>query len=86
MLVWSALKLATAARGTDWTAVIGILGFSLGLFIAVPIYLQRLLHTTSSNTFEIGLQSDLQTLGGNRLNRQVQCLDLVSGCYEALYR
>jgi hypothetical protein len=40
----------------------------------------------NANPFADQLQADLQRLGGNSLQNRVQCLDMVTGCYSALYR
>ena len=39
-----------------------------------------------ANPFDDQLQADLQRLGGSSLQNRVQCLDIVAGCYGALYR
>lgn len=38
------------------------------------------------DAFDTMLQADLQQLGGQRLDGQVQCLDMAAGCLNVLYR
>jgi hypothetical protein len=55
--------------------------------VVLPPKVRELYHGRHlANPFEDQLQADLQRLGGNSLQNRVQCLDMVTGCYGALYR
>jgi hypothetical protein len=72
-------------NGGTWRwAGIGIIAVTIGF--VVPIYMWNL-HTVPKNSdFTLSLEDDLQKLGGaTRLQDQVQCFDLTTGCLNALY-
>jgi hypothetical protein len=75
-----------AMRSRKWTRWVGIAGIAVGMLIAIPTYFQRLSgFNPIKDDYTVTLQSDLTRLGGARLNHQVQCMDLVDGCFAALY-
>ncbi len=87
-LLWAALELTLALRETEtgkWTRPIGIAGIAAGLFIVLPIYLHHIWTIVPQNGFTVALESDLTQMGGKQLDRQVECLDIVYGCFDALY-
>jgi hypothetical protein len=86
VLLWASLELMLAMRSRKWTRWVGIAGIAVGILIAIPTYFQRLSgFNPIRDDYTVTLQSDLTRLGGARLNHQVQCLDLVDGCFAALY-
>jgi hypothetical protein len=95
VLLWVGWQLAEAMRrerqASRWAAVAGV----AVLFLAVVPYYVRLAlrsprdaQTLSPMSFQ--LQADLTHMGGQRggqaLDRQVLCLDVIDGCFDALYR
>ena len=57
------------------------------VLVVLPPRVNRLRHERhNANPLADQLQVDLQRLGGSSLQNRVQCLDMVSGCYRALYR
>ena len=83
-LLWMALVLALAMRATGCRRWAGVLGLTAGLVVGVPLYLYHAAHLHADTDF-VPLQNDLATIGASRLQRQVQCMDMVQGCYTALY-
>ena len=71
-----------------------IAGIALLLLVAAPFYVHRIYDYPRSipppQNLALALERDLNQLGGNTpqntLQNQVQCLDLVNGCLNALYR
>ncbi len=70
-------------------ALLEISGLLLLFLVAVPFYVHRIeVYPTivpQPQTIGYSLERDLTSLGGDRLQNQVQCLDLVNGCLTALY-
>jgi hypothetical protein len=86
LLLWTSLELMLAMRSRKWTRWVGIAGIAVGILVAIPTYFRRLSgFNPIRDDYTVTLQSDLTRLGGARLNHQVQCLDLVDGCFAALY-
>lgn len=84
VLLWMSIELALAMREAGWRRWIGAAGFATGLLVGAPLYLHHVAEFRASSDFE-PLQKDLVSLGTDRLQHQVQCLDVVQGCYAALY-
>jgi hypothetical protein len=84
ILLWMATELTLAMRTAGWRRWLGITGLSFGLLLGVPLYLYHVDHFRTDSDF-LSLQNDLATMGANQLQRQVQCMDMVQGCYTALY-
>jgi Dolichyl-phosphate-mannose-protein mannosyltransferase len=86
LLLWTSLELMLAMRSRRWTRWVGIAGIAVGILVAIPTYFRRLSGLNPvRDDYTVTLQSDLTRLGGARLNHQVQCLDLIDGCFAALY-
>lgn len=87
VLLWAATELMLAQRSAKWTKLvaIGVAGMAAGIFIAVPTYVRRLQAFPKTSQYTVSLESDLRQMGGDRLNRRVQCLDMLDGCFTALY-
>jgi hypothetical protein len=91
VLLWVGWELSEAMHRENlrsrWTAVAGV----VLLYLVVAPYYLRLMHISPPVTDDVyplpfKLQSDLAQLGGDTLQRQVLCLDMVNGCFDALYR
>jgi hypothetical protein len=85
MLLWIALELTQAMRNSGWVKAVAIAGISVGSLVLVPIYTRLVLQVHPVNLFTPALENDLSRLGADQLQHKVQCLDLVDGCYNALY-
>jgi hypothetical protein len=85
LLLWVALELTLAMRKQGWVRGVGFAGMAMGTLVIVPTYLHRVLLVHPSNSYTESLESDLTRLGGDQLQRKVQCLDMVDGCLNALY-
>jgi hypothetical protein len=85
-LLWIAIELMLAIRRKGSAKIIGVAGMLLGVVIMAPLYMHRLLLIHPVNQYAQTLEDDLTRLGGERLQGQVQCLDMVDGCFSALYR
>jgi hypothetical protein len=85
MLLWIALELTQAMRKSGWIKAVAIAGMSVGSLALVPIYTRLVLQVHPVNLFTAALENDLSRIGTDQLQHRVQCLDLVDGCYNALY-
>jgi hypothetical protein len=85
MLLWIALELTQAMRKSGWVKAVAIAGISVGSLVLVPIYTRLVLQVHPVNLFTPALEADLSRIGTDQLQNRVQCLDLVDGCYNALY-
>ncbi|WP_157178428.1 glycosyltransferase family 39 protein [Terriglobus roseus] len=85
--LWLGIELALAMRKPQpWLRAVGAAGIALGTLVGVPYYLARVHRIPVNNRFTPALVADLKQLGGDRLQHKVQCVDMVDGCYNALYR
>lgn len=70
--------------------ILEIVGVCLLFLVAAPFYVRRIYEYPRTipppQNLAFALQRDLADLGGPSLQNQVQCLDLVNGCLNALYR
>jgi hypothetical protein len=84
-LLWIALELTEAMRRSGWVKHVAIAGICVGSIVLVPAYTRLVLEVHPLNYFAPALEKDLSRLGTDNLQNKVQCLDLVDGCYNALY-
>jgi hypothetical protein len=84
-LLWIALELTQAMQKSGWLKAVAVAGISIGSLVLVPIYTRLVLQVHPVNLFTTTLENDLSHLGTDQLQNKVQCLDLVDGCYNALY-
>jgi len=84
-LLWFAIELSLAARRRGISRTLGITGLAIGIFGLSPLFAERSRTVFYSNIFTETLEADLQRIGVDRLQRNVQCLDMVDGCMNALY-
>jgi hypothetical protein len=86
-LLWVGMEFCIAMKGKGVRKAYGAACLAAAVLLILPSGVNRLRHARhDSNPFADQLQTDLLRLGGNDLQGQVQCLDLVTGCYSALYR
>lgn len=86
-LLWFAIECSIAMHRKGWPCTWGVFGMAVAVLIVLPPRVNQLRHERhNSNPFADQLQVDLQRLGGSSLQNRVQCLDMVTGCYSALYR
>lgn len=84
-LLWMAIESTLAMRTAGWKRWTGVAGLTAGVLLGAPTYLRHIHDLHADSDFTISLQSDLAHMGVSQLQRQVQCMDLVQGCYTALY-
>jgi hypothetical protein len=85
ILLYMAVELSLAMRKQGWVRAVGFAGMAMGALVMVPTYTQRVMLVEPYNGYTESLESDLTRLGGDQLQRKVQCFDLVDGCLNALY-
>jgi hypothetical protein len=85
LLLWICIQLMSPDRSQKRAAWVGVTGVLVGLLVTIPIYCYRIAHITPPNRFVVSLESDLNQMGGNQLSGRIQCMDVVWGCYVALY-
>ena len=87
MLLWFAIESAIAIKAKGWRRSSGVLALAVMILAVLPPRVNRLRHERhNANPLADQLESDLLRLGGSSLQNRVQCLDMVTGCYRALYR
>ncbi len=86
VFLWIGLEFVRAVQKKGWVRVFGATGILLGVLYVVPVYALRLNAKPSTIDLPDTLERDLTSLGVAKLQNQVQCMDLVSGCLNALYR
>lgn len=87
VLLWFGLECAISIKAEGWLRNLGVLGIAVAVLVVLPLKVRELRHArTYGDPFTQQLQADLQRLGGSSLQDHVQCLDVVTGCYGALYR
>jgi hypothetical protein len=84
-LLWFSIEFGMALRRTRTAQVLGALGFAIGILVLVPLFAYRTRTVFFSNIFTETLEADLRAIGPLRLQHEVQCLDMVDGCMNALY-
>jgi hypothetical protein len=84
VLLWMATELTLAMRTAGWRRCVGVAGLTAGILFCAPLYLYHTSYFQADRDF-VPLEKDLTTMGTSRLQRQVQCIDMVQGCYTALY-
>ena len=84
-LLWFGIEFAVAIRRKGAARILGGAGLAIGTFILVPLFAARARTVFFSNVFTTTLEADLKNIGTERLQRDVECLDMVDGCMNALY-
>jgi hypothetical protein len=85
VFLWIALELSQAMLKAGWVKAVGIAGFTVGSLVLIPMYTRLVLQVRPVNLFTPALERDLRHLGIEKLQNNVQCLDLADGCFTALY-
>ena len=93
LLLLAGMELMRALRMRGWRQWVSAGLIAATIVVFVPYSLRATWKVKGTSDFAWTLQSDLEQLGGSgpqggtdRLQGQVQCLDLVWGCIDALYR
>jgi hypothetical protein len=84
-LLWMAMELTLAMRRTGWVRIVGAVGLAAATLTGVPLYLRFVHRLQPVSNFTLSLERDLASMDTPRLQHEVQCMDLVEGCYTALY-
>jgi hypothetical protein len=84
-LLWFSIEFSIAMRTKGTARILGGVGLAIGIFGLVPLFATRARTVFYSNIFTETLEADLQKIGVEQLQRNVQCLDMVDGCMNALY-
>lgn len=85
ILLLTAMELTPAARSRGLLRALGLAGILFTIVLSVPHYLSLLRHTSPHRELTPTLEADLESLGGQQLQHQVQCFDLIFGCLNSLY-
>jgi hypothetical protein len=85
LLLWMALESAIAMKRRGWPRILAAT-IAVGFLCAVPGYCYAIYTWNPKADLTDTLELDLKRLGGTSLEGQVQCMDLVAGCLNALYR
>jgi hypothetical protein len=86
-LLWAGMEFGLAMKAAGMRKMTGAVALGAAVALILPPNVNALRHSQdASNPLADQLQVDLRSLGGNSLQNRVQCLDLVTGCYSALYR
>ncbi len=87
VLLWLCMEFTQAIRTQKQSSrTLGWVGLFFAAFVMLPLGIYHIRIIRYSDEYALNLQSDLTKLGGANLQRQVQCLDMVDGCFSALYR
>jgi hypothetical protein len=88
-LLWAGLEFTTAMKDQGWRRNLGLAGMAIAVLVMVPFNANKVRQRQDTNPAAEVLEQDLIRLGGpgaQQLQGKVQCLDLVGGCYSALFR
>lgn len=88
LLVSFGMELGVFERTNLHFGRLAIVCLALLSLTAIPVTLRDMMRVggVTQNQFATTLEQDLRGLGESNLQHSVQCLDLVDGCYSALYR
>jgi hypothetical protein len=86
-LLWVGIEFCLAMQSAGTRKLLGAGALAAAVLLILPHNVNVLRHSRhDSNPLADQLQADLRELGGSSLQNRVQCLDVVTGCYSALYR
>lgn len=86
-LLWAGVEFGVAMKSAGLRKLAGSAAMAAAVLLILPHGVNILRHSRhDANPLADRLQTDLVQLGGSALQNRVQCLDLVTGCYSALYR
>ena len=85
LLLWVCTEFTRAVHKRGWIRWVGVAGLIYATLYLVPLGRPLRRSYPEWSDFMHHLEPDLVSLGGDRLQHQVQCLDMVEGCLGALY-
>ncbi len=85
-MLWVGMELTSALRERGVVRVMGVTGMIFAAGILPFLYVAKASRVHWNEDLIASLQTDLNTLGGNRLSGHVQCLYTLPDCDTALYR
>jgi hypothetical protein len=85
-LLWIGLEFTAAMKERGLRRNLGVAGMGFAVLLMAPFNAYKVSQFRYTNQFADQLETDLTALGGSHLNGKIQCLDVVSGCFRALYR
>ena len=87
LLLLASMELLRGLRNAGWQRLLSATVILAALVLYVPRAILDTYHIKPTSDLTLALQDDLNRYGGtSQLQGQVQCLDLVYGCLNALYR
>jgi hypothetical protein len=85
-LLWVGLEFTAAIKDRNWRRYAALVGMAFAVLVVAPQNIRKTRAQHETNAAAFVLMEDLNRLGGNALQNRVQCLDMVGGCFSALYR
>jgi hypothetical protein len=85
-LLLGAIEFVRATRASGAVRWVGLAGILIGSLLIAPFYFSRVLRVDMPDAIAKGIIEDLKQIPPEQLQKNVQCLDSVYGCYSALYR
>ena len=85
-LLWIGLEFTAALKDRGWRRNVGVAGMAFGVLMILPLNARKVHARHDTDAAVPVLEQDLIRLGGDKLQGKVQCLDMVAGCFSALYR
>ncbi|MDQ2833355.1 MAG: hypothetical protein M3Y50_06315, partial [Acidobacteriota bacterium] len=83
--LWVVLECTKAMRTKGWRHIAGLAVIGFGILVVAPKYVRVLATVDPLSELPDALKADIVRLGGSTLQNQVQCLDMVDGCFSTLY-
>lgn len=84
--LWIGIEFCLAIRDSGWRRLMGATGLAFGALLMVPINVGSIRAQHEVNAGEYVIEDDLNRLGGKGLDGKVECFDMVTGCFSALFR
>jgi hypothetical protein len=85
LLLWVCIGTCNALRAPGLARWLAVAAISYAVLRSVPTFIQQAETYPNRDRFANALEADLRQLKPERLDNQVQCLDVVYGCMAALY-
>lgn len=85
LLLLLGIELTRGLQRPGWPRLLGSIGIVTTLLAFAPHYLVKMHRVPGDSVLTKAMEADLGRLGGDRLQGQVQCFDLVFGCLNSLY-
>ena len=85
LVLWGTIQLFFALRERWFGRALAIGGLAFAVLIEIPHGVGSRLRYASYDRFASTLERDMEQIGVARMQGQVQCLDIVDGCLNALY-